>query len=145
MDTSPQRRREGRPLRRYDGGADHAQQRGLSPDQLARSSHLTLRLGRKPCLFAVYANGLQFVSIVYAPWNHTDHEALTVWSAEKMQSLSRDELAYRQFRKRRCQNAAGALSHAPYPSQVLFEIVVTLAAALSIALIGNVLAVCLSG
>jgi hypothetical protein len=62
-----------------------------------------------------------------------------------MQSLSRDELVYRQFTKGRCQNAVGALSHAPNPSQVLFEIGVTFAAALSIALIGNVLAVCLSG
>ena len=61
-----------------------------------------------------------------------------------MQSLSRDELAYRQSTKPRCRSAA-ALSHAPYPSRIVFEIGVTLAAALSIALIGNVLAACLSG
>jgi hypothetical protein len=29
--------------------------------------------GHKSCLFAVYANGSQFVSIVYGGWNHTDH------------------------------------------------------------------------
>jgi hypothetical protein len=86
---------------------------------------------------------LQFISIVYGDWNHTDHEAMTVWSAEKMQSLSRDELACRQRTKRRCRSAA--LPHAPYPSQIAFEIGVTLAAALSIALIGNVFSVCLSG
>jgi hypothetical protein len=63
----------------------------------------------------------------------------------KMQSLSRDELAYRQSAKRRCRSAADALSHAPSPSQIRFEIGVTLAAALSIALIGNVLAASLSG
>jgi hypothetical protein len=104
-----------------------------------------LASGHKSCLFAVYANGLQFVSIVYAGWNHTDREATTVWSAEKMQSLSRDELAYRQSTQRRCRSAAHALSDVPYPSQILFEIGVMLAAALSIALIGNVLAACLSG
>jgi hypothetical protein len=62
-----------------------------------------------------------------------------------MQSLSRDEWAYRQHTKRRCRSAADALSHAPYPSQILFDIGVTLAAALSIALIGNVLAACQGG
>jgi len=60
-----------------------------------------------------------------------------------MQTLSRDELACRQLTKRQCRNAA--LPHAPYPSQIVFEIGVTLAAALSIALIGNVLSLCLSG
>jgi hypothetical protein len=62
-----------------------------------------------------------------------------------MQSLSREELAYRQSTERRCRIAADALSHAPDPSQILFEIGVTLAAALSIALMGNLLAACLSG
>lgn len=62
-----------------------------------------------------------------------------------MQSLSRDELAYRQSAKRRCRSAADALSHAPDPPQIFFEIGVTLTAALSIALVGNVLAACLSG
>ena len=60
-----------------------------------------------------------------------------------MQSLSREELAYHQSAERRI--AADALSYAPDPSQILFEIGVTLAAALSIALMGNLLAVCLSG
>jgi hypothetical protein len=60
-----------------------------------------------------------------------------------MQSLSREELAYRQSAERRI--VADALSHAPDPSQILFEIGMTLAAALSIALMGNLLAVCLSG
>ena len=62
-----------------------------------------------------------------------------------MQSLLRDELAYRQSTKRRCRSAADALSRSPQPSQIVFQIGVTLAAALSIALIGNVLVACLNG
>ena len=106
---------------------------------------LNFTTGHKSCLFAFYANGLQFVSIVYADWHHTDHEATTAWSAEKMQSLLRDELAYRQSTKRRCRSAADTLLRAPQPSQIVFQIGVTLAAALSIALIGNVLVACLNG
>src|SRR5215472_11609026 len=96
---------------------------------------LNFTTGHKSCLFAFYANGLQFVSIVYADWHHTDHEATTVWSAEKMQSLLRDELAYRQSTK--CRGYLIAC-----PSALIG---VTLAAALSIALIGNVLVACLNG
>jgi hypothetical protein len=65
----------------------------------------------------------------------------------KMRSFSRDEWAYREATKRRYQGAAGESASAPDPtaSQIFFEVGVTLAAALSIALVGNLLAVWLAG
>jgi hypothetical protein len=64
-----------------------------------------------------------------------------------MRSLSRDELAYREATKRRCRGAMDQSAHAPYPteSQIIFEIGVTLAAALSLGLIGNLLSIWLGG
>jgi hypothetical protein len=65
----------------------------------------------------------------------------------KMRSLSRHQLAYREATKRQCRDAANESARTPNPaaSQVVFEIGVTLAAALSIALVGNLLSVWLSG
>jgi hypothetical protein len=65
----------------------------------------------------------------------------------KMRSLSRHELAYREATKRRCRGAADGSARAPNPtaSQIGFEISVTLAAALSVALIGNLVSVWLGG
>jgi len=64
-----------------------------------------------------------------------------------MRSLSRDQLAYREATKRRFQGAVDQSAHAPNPteSQILFEIGVTLAAALSLALIGNLLSIWVGG
>jgi hypothetical protein len=64
-----------------------------------------------------------------------------------MRSLSREELAYHEATKRRSQGAVDRSAHAPYPteSQIIFEIGVTLAAALSLAVIGNLLSVWLGG
>jgi hypothetical protein len=98
-------------------------------------------------LFAVYTNGLQFISIVYVDWSHTDRGGYDRMERQKMRSLSRDELAYREATKRRCQGAMDQSTHAPHPteSQIVFEIGVTLAAVLSIAVIGNLLSVWLGG
>jgi hypothetical protein len=65
----------------------------------------------------------------------------------KMRSLSRHEWAYREAAKRRCRDAADESARSPNPtaSQVSFEIGVTLAAALSVALVGNLLSVWLGG
>jgi len=65
----------------------------------------------------------------------------------KMRSLSRHELASRKAAKRRCQDAADEAVRAPNPtaSQIVFEIGVTLASVLSIALVGNLLSVWLGG
>jgi len=64
-----------------------------------------------------------------------------------MRSLSRDELAYREATKRRSQGAVDQSGHASNSteSQILFEIGVTLAAALSLALIGNLLSIWVGG
>jgi hypothetical protein len=64
-----------------------------------------------------------------------------------MRSLSREELAYREATKCRYWGAADGLDRTPYPtaSEILFEIGVTLAATLSIALVGNLFSVWLSG
>jgi len=64
-----------------------------------------------------------------------------------MRGLSRDELICRQLTKRRSWTVADESRLAPYPtpSQILFEIGVTLVAALSIAFVGNVLAAALGG
>ena len=65
----------------------------------------------------------------------------------KMRSLSRHELAYREVTKRRCRDAADESARATNPTagQIVFEIGVTLAAALSLALVGNLLSVWLGG
>jgi hypothetical protein len=65
----------------------------------------------------------------------------------KMRSLSRHELAYREVTKRRCRYAADESARATNPTapQIVFEIGVTLAAALSLALVGNLLSVWLGG
>jgi hypothetical protein len=65
----------------------------------------------------------------------------------KMRSLSRHELAYREVTKRRCRDAAADSARATNPTaaQIVFEIGVTLAAALSLALVGNLLSVGLGG
>jgi hypothetical protein len=65
----------------------------------------------------------------------------------KMRSLSRHEWAYREAAKRRCRDTADGSPPAPNPtaSQISFEVGVTLAAALSVALVGNLLSVWLGG
>jgi hypothetical protein len=63
-----------------------------------------------------------------------------------MRSLSREELAH-EATKRRYRGAANGSEGTSYPtaSEILFEIGVTLAATLSIALVGNLLSVWLGG
>ena len=65
----------------------------------------------------------------------------------KMRTISRHELAYREATKGRYRDAADESARAPNPtaSQIGFEIGVTLAAALSIAFVGNILSIWLGG
>jgi len=63
-----------------------------------------------------------------------------------MRSLSREELACRPTeRRRRIIAAEQARALYPAPQRMLFEIGVTLAAALSIAFVGNILSIWLGG
>jgi hypothetical protein len=66
---------------------------------------------------------------------------------QEVRSLSRNELAYRAPVERRYRSVADESMLESYPtsSQIRYEIGVTLAAALSIAFVGNVLAVWLGG